>query len=672
MTTYRRYDISIVSFSVSYQTESVLNLFGNQVTYNSYSTSGLEKIPEMNREIRIPIIYHDKDGKPLEIGPRTAYPGVEGAPFDEDGSPPGVTLADPQGFTSYPFSGIIASTGKVLNTSHREVIEIDGSTSYQTTFSRKGEGNGYYFVASALETKVFDLSPPPNGEFEIHSFSAIEISNLSTGIEGAGFSLDFLNPFGWLMEDFTGILEAPATFSIAFPDYIWLEVTSSLFTNEADRVDLLQSIDQFYVSDMNALGGNDRVVLPSQSIGSLYDFSQIFHAGEGNDTIIGRDGNDQIAGDAGRDRLAAGAGNDELFGGYGRDRLHGGQDNDTLSGDANSDTLIGGTGTDTLFGGTGDDFIYIGREDTNPDRSERSGGHALFGGDGNDVLNAWGAKNALRDELTGGAGADIFQVRGGDFIADFTAEDSIWMLDARQTDWMVAKREDDSTVTLRFHNRDLGLASTLELAGDFQPRGFYATAPSLGGFTEIRYAAPVAATRTEALSLSQALLKSLDNLQDDIIAEGYVLSEKVAADWIADRIISNRSRLIDQLENQIGREAAEKLADYMVGKAFDYGDALTKVANGTATRKDGWALLQEASIDVLKALVPKKFEILVDLGVSGLTVGSKVFERAVDIMMNSFREDLLYQAELALEDRSVIIVRSPPPPAAPIDPDWLM
>lgn len=672
MVTYRRYDISIGSFFSSYQTESVLNLFGHQIIRHSHSFSGLEAIPEMNREIRIPIVYYDKGGKPFEIGLRTAYPGVVGAPFDESTSPPGVTLADQQDLTQYPFSGIIASTGRFLTVSHKEVIEIDGSTSYQTTFSRTGEGQSYYFIASALETKVFDLAPPPNAELETFNFSTTEISDLSTGIEGSGLSVYFLSPFGWLLEEYTGILETPATFSIAFPDYLWLKVASSLFTNEADRVDLLKAIDQLSATDMNALGGNDRVALPSEAMGSRYDFSQIFHGGEGNDTIIGRDGNDRIAGDTGRDRLAGGAGNDELFGGDGRDRLHGGQNNDTLSGDAGSDTLIGGTGADTLFGGAGDDFIYIGREGTNPDRSERSGGHALFGGAGNDVLNAWGARNALRDELTGGTGADIFQVRGGDFIADFTEEDSIWMLDARQTDWMVAKREDDGTVTLRFHNRDLGLASTLELAGDFQASGFYATAPSLGGFTEIRYAAPVAANRVEALSLSQALLKSLENLQDDIIAEGYVLAEKVAADWIADRIVSNRSRLIDQLERQIGLEAAEKLADYMVGKAFDYGNALTKVANGTATRKDGWALLQEASIDVLKALVPKKFEILIDLGVSGLTVGSKVFERAVDIMMNSFREDLLYQAELALEDRSLIIVRSPPPSSTPVDPDWLM
>ena len=38
--------------------------------------------------------------------------------------------------------------------------------------------------------------------------------------------------------------------------------------------------------------------------------------------------------------------------------------------------------------------------------------------------------------------------RGGDFISDFTAEDRIWMLDARRTDWMTAIRNEDGSVTI--------------------------------------------------------------------------------------------------------------------------------------------------------------------------------------------------------------------------------
>ena len=403
-------------------------------------------------------------------------------------------------------------------------------------------------------------------------------------------------------------------------------------------------------------GVADRLIIPTDEGGELH----------------GRGGKDSLEGHDIADALFGGAGRDSLTGGGGADVLSGGVDRDTLSGDAGSDTLIGGTGADTLFGGAGDDFIYISRETANPDRMERSGGHALFGGAGDDVLNAWGAANNLRDELTGGTGADIFQVRGGDFISDFSAEDRIWMLDARRTDWMTAIRNEDGSVTLRFHNRDLGLASTLDLDGPLQPRGFYATTASLGGYTEIRYSAPVTATRSEALSLTQALLRSLDNLQDDILAEGFVFAENVAADWIGDRIIENQPEYLDILTPLLGAETAEKLVGYIVGKAYDYGTALTKVADGTATRKDGWDLLRDTSVDVLKVLLPQKFEILVDLGVSGLTVGSKVFERAVDIMMNSFREELLYEAERALENRSLIIVRDPPPILATLDPDSLI
>lgn len=427
------------------------------------------------------------------------------------------------------------------------------------------------------------------------------------------------------------------------------------------------TIDQILSSTVTGLiGGPDLKIL-----GTGVSDRLIIPADEGGE-LHGMGGKDSLEGHEAADELFGGGGRDSITGGGGADRLVGGAGGDTLSGDAASDTLIGGSDVDTLFGGAGDDFIYIGRETTNPDRSERSGGHALFGGDGNDVLNAWGAANDRRDDLTGGTGADLFQVRGGDFIADFSAEDTIWMLDARRTDWMTAIRNDDGSVTLRFHNRDLGIASTLDLGGTLQPRGFYATASSLGGYTEIRYSAPVTATRPEALSLTQALLKSLDNLQDDILAEGYVFAEKVAADWIGDQIIENRSEYLEILTRLLGAETAEKLVGYMVGKAYDYGTALTKVADGTATRKDGWDLLRDTSVDVLKVLLPQKFEILVDLGVSGLTVGSKVFERAVDIMMNSFREELLYEAELALENRSLIIVRDPPPSLTPPEADFLV
>ncbi|MCY2954348.1 MAG: hypothetical protein NTU53_20650 [Planctomycetota bacterium] len=76
------------------------------------------------------------------------------------------------------------------------------------------------------------------------------------------------------------------------------------------------------------------------------------------------------------------------YGGRGNDTLSGGGRGDMLCGESGADLLIGNGGNDSLFGGGGVD--------------------TLRGGDGEDYLD--GGNDGLRDELTGGSGADTFVV----------------------------------------------------------------------------------------------------------------------------------------------------------------------------------------------------------------------------------------------------------------------
>ena len=140
----------------------------------------------------------------------------------------------------------------------------------------------------------------------------------------------------------------------------------------------------------------------------------------------------------GQDTLSGGDGIDFIFGGTGDDLLHGGNQPDFLFGDAGNDTLIGGQGHDILFadneGGIAGDSIHhvnlllgLAGDDT---LSGSLGRDSLDGGDGNDVLNL----DSSGDFVTGGAGADIFQINlqtslagvarpvAADTITDFSAD----------------------------------------------------------------------------------------------------------------------------------------------------------------------------------------------------------------------------------------------------------
>lgn len=85
------------------------------------------------------------------------------------------------------------------------------------------------------------------------------------------------------------------------------------------------------------------------------------HGGIGNDTIIGGGGNDYLYGEDGNDVLIGGYGNDYLSGGNGDDELSGGYGSDQLDGGNGNDSLYGGVdgSPDFLTGGPGADFFDV-------------------------------------------------------------------------------------------------------------------------------------------------------------------------------------------------------------------------------------------------------------------------------------------------------------------------
>jgi Ca2+-binding RTX toxin-like protein len=202
-------------------------------------------------------------------------------------------------------------------------------------------------------------------------------------------------------------------------------------------------------------------VLKAANIGStIYGFL-------GNDLLIGRAGNDLLNGGVGNDTILGGAGNDTLVGedwsSIGNDNLDGGTGSDTVdyfamigpltvnlalttaqntgsggidtiinvenvSGSLYDDALIGNSLANTLFGWTGNDTLSGAAGNDLLDGY--AGADHLFGGAGNDVLTG-GVTGLVTevDQLTGGAGADVFVFKdatfstasGTDQILDFTA-----------------------------------------------------------------------------------------------------------------------------------------------------------------------------------------------------------------------------------------------------------
>lgn len=164
---------------------------------------------------------------------------------------------------------------------------------------------------------------------------------------------------------------------------------------------------------LSGLDGND----------SIYGGAgnDLLYGGDGNDVLDGGLDNDTLYGDAnvsGNDLLLGGEGNDLIYSYYGNDTLRGGFGEDTLysiSGNANmygdegNDLISGGYGNSTIYGGLGDDTIFA---------SSGAGYAPIFGNEDNDILTSSPRNNHV-DELTGGSGADIFNLTyfSGSYVA---------------------------------------------------------------------------------------------------------------------------------------------------------------------------------------------------------------------------------------------------------------
>ncbi|MBZ8119509.1 Hint domain-containing protein [Roseovarius sp. LXJ103] len=170
----------------------------------------------------------------------------------------------------------------------------------------------------------------------------------------------------------------------------------------------------------------------------------IIEAGDGDDTVRGRDGDDTIDGGAGDDSLRGDDGNDSLDGGAGDDTLRGdagdntlvgGEGDDSLIGGPGADSLIGGDGQDTALGGGGDDFIDTSAPLTGANTPLTSANTPLTGANtplpddgfnGTPFVPADTDPDNDRDLVAGGAGNDtIFTGDDADTITGGAGDDVI-------------------------------------------------------------------------------------------------------------------------------------------------------------------------------------------------------------------------------------------------------
>lgn len=123
--------------------------------------------------------------------------------------------------------------------------------------------------------------------------------------------------------------------------------------------------------------------------------------------------------------LEGGAGNDELRGGEGDDVILGGSGDDQIFGDDGNDMLIGGLGADKIKGEKGNDILVSGDVAGDLDfatlhaiSQDWAATHTVTDDTVDDFLDET-VGDANCDQLTGGAGADLFIISTGDTITDF-------------------------------------------------------------------------------------------------------------------------------------------------------------------------------------------------------------------------------------------------------------
>ncbi|MEM7806581.1 MAG: calcium-binding protein, partial [Planctomycetota bacterium] len=197
--------------------------------------------------------------------------------------------------------------------------------------------------------------------------------------------------------------------------------------------------------ELNGGGGDDTISGGSQpSILSGGPGDDVLTAGPGRVSLFGGTGNDQLTGSRlddfldggpdddfidgslGNDELLGGDGDDLLFGNRGNDTLRGGAGVDELSGDIGNDLLISDAGVvfraETIFGGAGNDTIVGGQNieggsgDDEITASTTGRGATVFGGFGNDIITGTPDADAISgdDSVFGGVGNDVINALDGD------------------------------------------------------------------------------------------------------------------------------------------------------------------------------------------------------------------------------------------------------------------
>jgi Ca2+-binding RTX toxin-like protein len=154
-------------------------------------------------------------------------------------------------------------------------------------------------------------------------------------------------------------------------------------------------------STVNAGDGDDTVSgREGGGLGGVFAAALTIDGGGGDDALTGGHGDDEISGGSGNDTLKSGAGDDTLDGGSGADVVSGSDASDVVMGGSGNDQVRGGDGGDTLDGDAGGDTLTGGE-----------GADTVNGGEGNDRLKGGGNDDDVngdpgRDELAGGRGND--------------------------------------------------------------------------------------------------------------------------------------------------------------------------------------------------------------------------------------------------------------------------
>jgi hypothetical protein len=141
------------------------------------------------------------------------------------------------------------------------------------------------------------------------------------------------------------------------------------------------------------------------------------------DQLGGKDGDDEIRGLGAEDYIYGGSGEDVIHGGPGDDSLpYGGAGEDVVSGEDGADELIDGAGDDVIFcpdrdvvegcAALGDRGVglprYRGYGEDNGFYGEPDGADVIYGGDGNDFVEAFQAGQP--DKFYCGKGEDEYYV----------------------------------------------------------------------------------------------------------------------------------------------------------------------------------------------------------------------------------------------------------------------